>query len=369
MAPVHLAVFAGAGGAGVVAALLSDPRTDPNLVDAGGRTALHIAVMMGNEAVLRVLAADPRVMVDALAREEGMTALHIAAMHDHLESVRALLEGPRAADPNAREPKLGRTALHLAVAHSRGEVTAALLSDPRTEAGAMGVDGVAPLHIAVYNDTGPAIAALLAHGGADPNALHQNHTPLHIAAIKDRLPAIVHLLADARVDTRAVSSTTGYSVLHFAAEHASANVVRFLLGLAPGRVDVNARAKGGLTPLHVAAAKGRIEALVALLADPRVDPTLVDEAGSTALHQAAFLGHPQAAAALLADLRVDPNASAARADGFTPLHMAALRGHDRVAAVLLADPRAWGGGACGSSSLPPLPYPTCMLLLQASIPT
>lgn len=326
MSPIHLAAsIAGDAGAEVIAALLSDPRTDPSLADGSGGAALHIAAIFGNAGVVRALAADSRVDLDALAREEGMSALHFAVVHDRPLCMQALLRGSRVVDVNLRDAKLGRTALHIAADLGHSD----------------------------------AIAALLAHRGTDPNAVYKGITALHIAAIRDRLAALVHLITSPRVDVRATSDTGGYSVLHCAAQHGSVHMVRYLLGLAPDRIDVNARAGGGLTPLHVAAAKGRTDVIGALIADQRADLAVIDEAGSSLLHQAAHEGHAEAVAALLAHPRVVRDA-AGRKDGHTPLHLAARLGHAAATAALLADSRgseasvlSWPKALAHNSPLPP----------------
>ena len=70
----------------------------------------------------------------------------------------------------------------------------------------------------------------------------------------------------------------GSTLLHEAAEHDQADVVQLLLlhGCPP-----NVRSKGGLTPLHVAAARGHVGSVRALL-ENSADVTLRDDLGQNA---------------------------------------------------------------------------------------
>ena len=89
-----------------------------------------------------------------------------------------------------------------------------------------------------------------------------------------------------------------------------------------------------------AAEKGDTETLVQLL-DSGEDPNSADSFGLTSLHAASKKGRVQVVAELL-HRRADPNVRADSLHGETPLHYACKYGHEALVKMLLAS------GACAS---------------------
>jgi len=150
-------------------------------------------------------------------------------------------------------------------------------------------------------------------------------------------------------DVFAVELASDHKKLAKASREGNTEVIMQLLST--DLLDIN-HAADGLTPLIIAAHKGRVNVVKLLLdrgADPNfknededtplhyaADPSIKNEYGNTPLHYAADnLGTMQ----LLLDHGADPNIK--DADGETALHIAALRGHQDAMQVLLgkgADP-------------------------------
>jgi uncharacterized protein len=333
-----------------VARLLVAAKANVNAANEYGATALYVASGNGNTVLAGLLLAAGANPNAALV--SGETPLMAAVDEGHVETARALLE--HGADANAQELKGGQDALmwaaaagnpalvKLLVAHgadvharSKGDFTALLFAAQQgdVESGrallaaganlndARRVDRFSALMIAAASGQA-AFAALLMERGADPNLVDQNgHTALHHAALDPKGAPLVKALLDggatvnARTtrDTRA-NTTSGVSVK-------------------------------GATPLFLAASRGNVETVRALVAG-RADPLLTTDAGTAPLHVATWGGDPYfrdwteqekrnlfEITRLLVELGADVNSAGEH--GWTALHGAAYKGVDAAVQLLV----------------------------------
>ena len=132
----------------------------------------------------------------------------------------------------------------------------------RAEPTALGVrspDGWPPLHLAAYFGHGDAVDALI-EAGADVRAFSNNHegnTALHAALAGRQAMRIVSRLLTSGADVNA-RAAGGYTPLHIAAFHDDVAIVDTLLAYGAA---ADARDDDGRTPLAIAEAQG--QALVA----------------------------------------------------------------------------------------------------------
>jgi ankyrin repeat protein len=139
-------------------------------------------------------------------------------------------------------------------------------------------------------------------------------------------------------------SDYGSTPLHLAAAYGKKDVALLLLA---SRAEVNAKDRRGRTPLHRAAEKGCKELLELLLAN-HAEVNAKDRHGSTPLHEAAISGCKEEAALLLT------NKAEVNAKGYaelTPLAQAAANGHKELVELLLAN-HADVNATNGSGSTP-----------------
>ena len=162
------------------------------------------------------------------------------------DRVRALLaEG---ADPNVPSPIAGYTALHLALANGDFEMMRALLAGGanaklRTDR------GMDPVGLGIVNGASTAVLEQLLAAGAAGDAVNLD----------------------------------GFGLLHAAAEVNRPEIVTWLAGRG---LDIEARTRGELTPLHIACGLGHLDAARALIraganvdaASPRGTPRQIAEA-------------------------------------------------------------------------------------------
>jgi ankyrin repeat protein len=188
------------------------------------RTPLHIAAEMGYADLVELLA--PKTDLD-LRDGEGGTALHAAvretiARETHKDVVKALL---RAGVRTEATDDRGRTALHLAAAAGKADL-AEILLDNGADVNA-GDWGWTPLHEAV-DRRDKAMAELLLKRKADVNAAERHRT------------------VDPDTGVVTVDPVGGTTPLHVAVSKHSKELVKLLIS---HKADVNAKDQGGRTAL------------------------------------------------------------------------------------------------------------------------
>jgi ankyrin repeat protein len=262
----------------------------------------------------------------------GCTALHIAALHGNLMLCRILvsLYPERLNQPNAS----GATPLHEAVASRNDKVVLFFLEHEGISASATNVDGRTPLHAAA--EAGVAsIVRLILSADADINARDGRRGDGVFGRTIPRhklLPSQEIVMADRDRVRHARAACSGRTPLHIAALRGRLEAVEALL--AHYGVDPNCRTNAGQTPLERAADAGNLVVVSVLLEDPRVDVNASDGLGWTALHSACCRGHADIVKLLLSreNLRVNQR----RVPGRAAIHDAADRGHLAVLRALLA---------------------------------
>ena len=324
--------------------------TDVNRANEYGATPLWLASSAGNVQLIQLL-------LDAHARPNaallsGETPLMAAVDRGHIDAATLLLD--RGADVNARESNGGQTALMWATANRLPDIVKLLLdhgADPR----ARSKGGFTPLLFAAQQGDVES-GRLLLHAGVDVNDRtdRDRKTALMIAAASGN-GDFAALLLDGGAEPD-LSDESGFAALHYAAlDGDGAEVVRTLLahGAHPNpRTTKDSREYvyagvnlAGATPLFLAASRGNVENVRALLAGG-ADPFMKTEKGTAPLHVATWGGSPYAAdwtedqktnllevTKLLIERGADVNSTGEH--GWTPLHGAAYKGVDVIVRFLV----------------------------------
>jgi ankyrin repeat protein len=120
-------------------------------------------------------------------------------------------------------------------------------------------------------------------------------TALHLAAFFGHEPVVRELLAaGADVHARSTNALTNFPLHAALAGHPRPGVVGALLAAG---AEINAPAAGGVTPLHLAAARGEAE-IVGFLLHQGADPKVRLDDGMTPAEMAEERGHADVAALL-----------------------------------------------------------------------
>jgi uncharacterized protein len=333
-----------------IADLLIRARANVNAANEYGATALSVACATGNVALIEMLLdarADPNARLLS-----GETPLMTAVDKGDMKTATVLLA--HGADVNAKETKGGQTALMWAVANRSPELVK-LLVDHGADAHARSTGGFTPLLFAAQQGVVESGSALL-QAGADVNERSSGNrmTALMVAAASgNRAFSILLLEKGANPD---LADESGFTALHYAAlDGNGSEVVRALFGRGARpnpRTTRDTRANTtsgvsvkGATPLFLAASRGNVETVRALVAGG-ADPLITTDNGTAPLHVATWGGDPYFrdwteeekrnlfdTTKLLVELGSDVNSSGEH--GWTALHGAAYKGVDAVVQLLV----------------------------------
>jgi len=284
---------------------------DPSLQANNGWNVLHFASQGGNPEIIELILSHVP-SIDSITKE-GVTPLMVAASNDKLQAVKCLLE--HGADPSLQDNN-GWNVLHFASPGGNPEIIELILSHvPSIDS--ITKKGSTPLMLAVYNAKLQAVKYLLEHG-ADPslqditgwNVLHyasqggnpeiielmlshvpsidsiikEGVTPLMVAASNDKLQAVKYLLEHGA--DLSLQNNNGWNMLHFASQCGNPEIIELMLSHVP---SIDSIIKKGITPLMVAAANDKLQAVKYLL-EHGADPSLQDNNGWNMLDVASKLG-------------------------------------------------------------------------------
>ncbi|VDN31722.1 unnamed protein product [Gongylonema pulchrum] len=281
--PLHLAALHGYVN---VVRTLCNNGADVNEVDNIGRTALHAAIQSASsnsEFVIDYLlsAASTSVLkVDV----KGRSALHYAARSGFFHALQKLLgAGLQPTDQDHR----GCTPLHYA-AQAPSDLalisTKVLLRADDTVAQIRDLVGFLPIHYAVKAgnlDTAQILADAMTDRTAPSSGIPYNLNVYHIAARHNHAQLLQKLLATYHMysmlldkeEAAKISGTIGLELdayerlpIHYAMSYGNQKCVDILLRTAIRKRALTQKDSYGMTPLHAAAACGRI-GCVSLAAD------------------------------------------------------------------------------------------------------
>lgn len=226
--------------------------------------------------------------------------------------------------------------------------------------------GETPLHLAVTEGNEDMVKLLLDAGANAETRMRDGRTlgDLAVESPKDTLQEI--LLA--RIEDLDTPDSAGRTLLHKAIERSDAKVVKKLLahGATVSKEETTVFTAGPSTgddrlrisplkrqPIHLAAARPNAEEILRMLLKSGAEVASTDSSGWTPLHHAAAHGRVGNVEVLL-DMSAPISPPSGAQWDVTPLHLAAQHGHGHIAKLLLdsgADPNARRGDGSTPVSL------------------
>ena len=355
--PVHIAAYNGRGE--TIMALITEFGCDANIADSDGWTLLHYACKAGNVSLVRTLIEHK---ADITAKnKEGDMPVHIAAYNGRGETIMALIT-EFGCDANIEDSD-GWTLLHYACKAGNVSLVQTLI-EHKADITAKNKEGDMPVHIAVCNDIGEVILALITEFGCDTNIANSNgwtllhyackagnvslvrtlikhkaditvknnrgDMPVHIAADYDREEVILALITEFGCDTN-IADSNGWTLLHYACKEGNVNLVRTLI---EHKADITAKNNQSNMPVHIAVKYDREEVILALITEFGCDTNIAGSNGWTLLHYACKEGNVNLVRTLIehkADITAKNNQSN------MPVHIAVKYDREEVILALITE--------------------------------
>ncbi len=206
----------------------------------------------------------------------GDTALHIACMICNTEVARLIIQAG-GSDVASITNKNGDTPLHYACKFGCEDIAQLLItSQPRCLYEENEVSHI-PLEVAEVHSQHNIIASII-YAMYDNPAVNRN-TPLHIACYSQNI-YLVKMIMDLRFNVTA-TNIFGDSPLHIAARTGNFKLVKLLI--ASGNCDVDSRNSEGDTPLHEASKVGHLSIVESILKQSML-PDMKNNAGLSPIH-------------------------------------------------------------------------------------
>nr|prf alpha latrotoxin [Latrodectus tredecimguttatus] len=306
--------------------------TELNQPDKKGYTPIHVAADSGNAGIVNLL-IQRGVSINSKTYHFLQTPLHLAAQRGFVTTFQRLMESPEI-NINERD-KDGFTPLHYAIRGGE-RILEAFLNQISIDVNAKSNTGLTPFHLAIIKNDWPVASTLLGSKKVDINAVDENNiTALHYAAILGYLETTKQLINLKEINANVVSSPGLLSALHYAILYKHDDVASFLMR--SSNVNVNLKALGGITPLHLAVIQGRKQ-ILSLMFDIGVNIEQKTDEKYTPLHLAAMSKYPELIQILLDQ---GSNFEAKTNSGATPLHLATFKGKSQAALILLNNEVNW----------------------------
>ena len=288
-------------------------------------TQLGIAVRDNNLAAIKLL-AENGALLKALQNKKNQTLIREAVTENRQSIVQAFIN---AGAPLDKKDTQRRTLLHLA-ARQGNQAMVQILTKNKEGVDLLDCEKQTALHLASIKGHLEVVKTLVKRKAALDLKDKNGDTPLH-CAIRYKHTEIAQYLIKKGADVNIKDSVKSMAPLHLAIEMGDKRTAQYLIKKG---ADVNVKSEKcqSLTPLQIAAMKGYLIIVKALINKKAIVDAETKEGLLTPLQYATFYRHRDVMKAL-----IDAKAAINTQDnlGRTPLHMAGFNGDQEAATLLI----------------------------------
>ncbi|XP_046550763.1 ankyrin-1-like [Haliotis rubra] len=333
---------------------------EASLVDANGKSVLHLASLGGHLDMVKYILSQN--FVDIKGKEiYGRTPLMSAAIGGHLDVFRVLMsEGSNASLVDGS----GNNILHLASLNGHLDMVKYILSQNIVDINVRGIYEWTPLMSAATGGHLDVFRFLMSEGSNASLVDGSGNNILHLASLNGQLDMVKHIVSQNIVDIN-VRGRYAWTPLMSAAKRGHLDVFRFLMSegsnaslvdgsgnnilhlaslngqldmvkhiVSQNIVDINVRGRYACTPLMSAATGGHLDVFRFLMSEGS-NASLVDGSGNNILHLTSLNGQLDMVKHIVSQNIVDINVRGRYA--CTPLMVAAKRGYVDVFRFLMSE--------------------------------
>ena len=302
----------------------ADMGTDIQLKANNGKNCLHIAALMGDLNLCKMLINKHKFNVD-MTDNDGWTALHCSVQSGNYELLTYFAD--MGTDIQLKT-NFGINCLHIAAHEGYINLCKVLIDNHKFDVDMTDNDGCTALHRSAQIGNYELVTYFADMGTDIQLKTNDGRNCLHIAACEGHFDLCKMLIDQYNFDVH-MTDNAGWTALHWSVESGNYELVTYFANIA---TDIHLKTNDGRNCLHIAAHEGHFIVCKMLIDNHKFDVHTTDNDGRNALHFSAQSGKYDLVT-YLANMGMDIQLKTD--DGRNCLHVAAFMGHLNLCKTLI----------------------------------